>query len=198
MRNFLAATGLLLACNLACAANTEPWRSNAKCAIAKRGSDGLVPDALAELQKLGLVHRITQTLNLSTDTQNYHGTDTVVYGKPVTAAVDISVRCLDETEIKDLLSALSSAGFAAWYRKGGSDSWTGATHVHAVWAREPLKQQLRAQVHSWYEGKTGLVGDRPYEFWRASGAQRDRLLEAFESSRSRPVGGAADKSPTKD
>jgi hypothetical protein len=182
MRMLTASFALLLTCSVASAADAQ-WRPSEQCVIAERSSEGLVPDARTALANLGLVHRITQTLNASRDAANYHGGDTVVDGKPVTAAVDISVRCLDEGSVKELLSALANAGFAAWYRRSGADSWTGATHVHAVWAREPLKRQLRAQVQSWLVGKTGLVGDKPYTFWKASDAQRAALNESYERSR---------------
>jgi hypothetical protein len=146
-------------------AEDEPWLPRADCAITKRSSDGLVPEALAALEDVGVDHRITQTINLSSAPSNYHGTDGVLNGKDFTAAVDLSVRCLNPSAIKKLLSQLAGAGFAAWYRENGKDGWKGPTHIHAVWAAEPLKPQLRRQIKSWLEGRTGLVRDVKYKYW---------------------------------
>jgi hypothetical protein len=178
----LLVLALLLPVSLACAEG-EPWRPRQDCAIAKHSPGGLVPQALAALGTIGADHRITQTINASTIASNYHGRDQTIDGKDVTAAVDISVRCLDEASIKRFLSELALSGFAAWYREDGRDSWKGSAHIHAVWAAEPLKRQLRAQITSWLAGRTGLVGDAKYKYWQPSETERARVREAYEASK---------------
>jgi hypothetical protein len=178
------AFALLLPFSLA-HADGEPWNPRRDCAIAKRSQDGLVPQALQALVTIGVEHRITQTINPSSAAANYHGRDLSVDGKDVTAAVDISVRCLDVDAIRRLLSELAANGFAAWYREDGRDGWRGNAHIHAVWAAEPLKRQLRAQVSSWLAGRTGLVGDARYEFWQPTDQLRATVSAKYEASKNR-------------
>lgn len=166
-------------------AEGEPWRARQGCAIAKRSHDGLVPQALEALRTIGADHRITQTINPGTAPANYHGRDQSIGGNDVTVAVDTSVRCLDAESIRRLLSALALTGFAAWYREDGEDGWKGNAHIHAVWAAEPLKRQLRAQVASWLAGRTGLVGDAKYQFWQPSDGERAKVNESYEASKGR-------------
>ncbi len=173
---------LLLPALQAKAAN-ETWAARTDCVIAKRNYDGLVPDALAALHELGVEHRITQTINPGTAPSNYHGRDLAIEGRDVTAAVDISVRCLDAPNIKRLLSHLALAGFAGWYREEGKDGWKGPTHIHAVWASEPLKRQLQKQIASWLGGRTGLVGDARYMYWQPTDTEKATVAERYEASK---------------
>ncbi|HLH31111.1 MAG TPA: hypothetical protein VKY31_07900 [Terriglobia bacterium] len=129
---------------------------------------GLHLDAYAALRKLELTHRITQGINHSADRGNVHDTDVRIEGKQYTAAVDISVRCLTETQIKTLLADLANAGFGGWYRRDGRDGWTGPPHVHAVWAGSRLKPFLQYQIESWLDGGNGLGSNQPYYFWQPS------------------------------
>ncbi len=181
----------------------DPWRPRATCTMPNRSSsEGLTPRALVALRDLGLDHRITQTLNaaapatttttttttVNTTTVNTgddHRVDTTVDGKEVTAAVDISVRCLDTQDVRALLSRLAIAGFAAWLRDDGQDGWRGQRHIHAVWAEEPLKRPLRNQIKAWIDGRTGLPGDAAYTFWQPTTQERDAVSGRFEASRLR-------------
>jgi hypothetical protein len=108
-----------------------------------------------------------------------HYSDGAVNGKPYTGAVDISVRCLTEPQIRSLLEALANLGFAGSYRKPGHDDWKGPPHIHAVWAGAPLKPILRWQVESWLEGRNGLGPNRPYEFWQASAAAKNTVRQMY-------------------
>jgi hypothetical protein len=156
-------------------AQSFPWKPNASCKLNPAHPLGLYPDAYAALRGLNLEHRITQGINHSADRGNVHDTDVTIDGKPYTAAVDISVRCLTETEIKELLADLAGLGFAGWYRRAGRDGWTGPPHVHAVWAGCRLKPFLQYQIESWLEGDNGLGSNQPYRFWQPSEQMKDRV-----------------------
>ena len=164
-------------------AQTPAWEPRANCTVSARGAGGLVPVAQQALERVHADHRVTQTINASADPANYHGQDQVVGGHAYTAAVDLSVNCLRDDDIKQLLSALADAGFAAWYRSGGRDGWKGKAHVHAVYAVEPLKPQLRGQVKSWLAGRTGLKGDAVYKYWQPAEAQRQAVERSYQASK---------------
>src|SRR5436305_3753057 len=138
-------SAVLIICSFQFGVNTahRPWAPDAQCKLNPAKPAGLHPDALAALRGLSLAHRITQGINNSQEPRNVHGTDEEINGKAYTGAVDISVRCLTEAQIKTLLSDLANLGFAAWYRRDGRDDWTGPPHIHAVWAGSRLKPVLR-------------------------------------------------------
>jgi hypothetical protein len=152
-----------------------PWKPNASCKLNPAHPQGLHPDASAALRSHDISHRITQGINHSPDRGNVHDTDVTVAGIPYTAAVDISVRCLTEAQIKELLSDLAGLGFAGWYRRNGRDGWTGPPHIHAVWAGCRLKDFLQYQVESWLDGGNGLGADQPYRFWQPSPLMKDKV-----------------------
>ena len=143
-----------------------PWRPEVRCSLNPSKPNGLHPDAHAALAGITLVHRITQGINHSSDRGNVHDTDVTIGGKAYTAAVDISVRCLTEAQIKTLLGTLASVGFAGWYRKDSEDDWAGPPHIHAIWSESQLKPVLRRQIEGWLEGRNGLGSNRPYRFWQ--------------------------------
>lgn len=176
------ALGLILSTTGA-AAELEPWAPRANCSVSPRGGGGLVPAAQDALKRIGAEHRITQSFNPIPAASNYHGKDQTIDGRPLTAAVDLSVNCLGENEIKQFLSALAEAGFAAWYRQDGVDGWKGAKHVHAVFAAEPLKPQLKGQVQSWLDGRTGLVGNARYKYWQPSDSQKQAVAKVYRDSK---------------
>ena len=148
-----------------------PWGPERACRLNPSRPGGLHPDALTALRNLALAHRITQGLNNdSTQRGNVHYSDGKINGADFTGAVDISVRCLTEAQIKTLLGRLAEAGFAAWYRKDGEDDWRGPPHIHAVWAGCSLKTFLRWQVESWIRRQNGLREETPYRFWAPSDA----------------------------
>lgn len=156
----------------------HPWSRGSKCNLKKPNARGLYPEALLALTNLSLDHRITQALNKSTAKDNYHNVDGFVNDQEYTAAVDISVRCLNTDKIRSLLSKLAASGFAGWYRMDGTDGWHGPPHVHAVWTGAKLKPILRWQVDSWIEGRNGLGSNRKYKFWQPSDYERLKISEA--------------------
>ena len=160
-------------------ATPYPWRPEVRCNLNPAKPEGVHPEAYSRLQKLALAHRITQGINHSLEKGNVHDTDLTFSGKPYTGAVDISVRCLTQGQIKLLLDDLADLGFAAWYRFPGKDGWSGPPHIHAVWAGCRLKQVLRAQVEDWLEGKNGLSSNEPYQFWQAQPEIKEKVRKLY-------------------
>ena len=103
-------------------------------------------------------------------------------GTAYTAAVDISVRCLNAAQIKNLLGVLATRGFAGWYRRNGLDEWTGPPHVHAIWTGSPLKPYCGSR---WRAGCQEVTGwGRPAlsilaTFGRNEG-ESPKLVQGFE------------------
>jgi hypothetical protein len=163
-------------------AEKYPWGPEVRCQLNPARPAGLHPDAYAALQSIDLAHRITQGINHAQERGNVHDTDVTIQGKPYTAAVDISVRCLSAAQIRSLLATLATHGFAGWYRKAGLDDWTGPPHIHAVWAGSTLKPVLRQQIENWLAGGNGLGTGRPYQFWQASSAMKDKIRSMYRAS----------------
>jgi len=152
----LITTVLLFIVSLVLYPEIYPWAPDAACKLNPAKPRGLHPDAYAALRSLTLAHRITRGINHSAERGNVHDTDGTVNGKAYTGAVDISVRCLTQVQIRTLLARLATAGFAAWYRKDSQDGWTGPPHIHARWAGCRLKPVLRQQVENWLVGGNDL------------------------------------------
>jgi peptidoglycan hydrolase-like protein with peptidoglycan-binding domain len=77
-------------------------------------------------------------------------------------AVDINVNVRCGHSISELVAALRTVGFAAWYR-----NWTGNQHIHAVAISDldmatetvfPGVFDTREQIVDWAQGKDGLSG----------------------------------------
>jgi hypothetical protein len=151
-----------------------------QCKLNPSRSSGLHPDAYSALEAITVIHRITQGLNPANQRGNVHYSDGKINGNDYTGAVDISVRCLTEAQIKSLLGRLAEMGFAGWYRKNGQDGWTGPSHIHAVWAGCFLKPILQRQVESWIEGRTGLPGNQLYRFWQAPPYATEKVRTLYE------------------
>jgi hypothetical protein len=156
-----------------------PWAPEVRCNLNSSQPRGLHPEAYSALRNLSVQHRITQGINHSSSRGNVHDTDVTLSGVPYTGAVDISVRCLSEAQIRSLLEHLANAGFAGWYRKDKQDGWSGPPHIHAVWSGCSLKPILRWQVESWLSGHNGLRTNQPYQFWQSSVNMRDRLRALY-------------------
>lgn len=74
-------------------------------------------------------------------------------------AVDINISSLSQTQVWQLVKALRTVGFAAWYRPT-SASWN--RHVHAIAIGDTdMSLSARNQVADYYVGKDGLAGHRP-------------------------------------
>ena len=159
-----------------------PWAPEVRCQLNPARPAGLHPAAYAALQSKAIGHRITQGINNVSERRNVHYTDGTINGKAYTGAVDISVRCLSEAQIKTLLAELAGLGFAGWYRKDGRDGWTGPPHVHAIWAGCRLKPILQQQVESWLEGRNGLFPNERYQFWQPSMELVETVRKLYRTS----------------
>jgi hypothetical protein len=144
---------------------------------------GLHPRASDALRAAGVsAWRITQTIGNATASAGYHKQDGTVNGQPYTAAVDLSVSGLTSTQIHNLLERLAKVGFAAWYRKSGSDGWVGANHIHAVYANCRMKTQLQSQIRSWLVGRNGLVSNTLYKWHTFSALAKSVVKSKFAQS----------------
>jgi hypothetical protein len=156
-----------------------PWSSDHPCELGNYNIQGVIPAMRDALDALSLTERLTNGLNRSEARSNYHGVDYILNGKDYSAAIDISVRCLSEDQIRSLLDELSIRGFAGWYRAKGKDGWNGDNHIHAIWVASPLKQVLIVQVNKWLSGKNGLTSDKDYQFWTPKPEAIEHIRSAF-------------------
>lgn len=144
---------------------------------------GLHPRASDGLRAAGVSSsRIMQTIGNAAASAGTHARDGYVNGQPYSAATDISVYGLSQTQIANLLEKLGKVGFAAWYRHTGYDGWYGVNHIHAVYANCLMKSSLRSQVRSWLAGRNGLVSNTTYHFHTFSAAARATVKAKFSMS----------------
>lgn len=144
---------------------------------------GLHPRASDALRAAGVSSsRIMQTIGNAAASAGTHARDGYVNGQPYSAATDISVYGLSQTQIRNLLERLGKVGFAAWYRHSGYDGWYGVNHIHAVYANCLMKTSLRSQVRSWLAGRNGLVSNTIYRFHTFSATARATVKAKFSMS----------------
>lgn len=145
---------------------------------------GLHPDASDALRYIGVTAgQITQTIGNAAASAGTHAQDGTAEGKPYSCATDISVSGKNEAQIKTFLGQLGAVGFAAWYRKPGSDGWPAdeAPHIHAIWAGAKMKLSLRDQTRAWLAGRNGLVSNTTYQFYQWPQASKDLVRKRFLS-----------------
>jgi hypothetical protein len=153
---------------------------------------GLHPRASDALRAAGVAGwRITQTIGNAPASAGYHAQDGSVNGAPYCAATDLSVSGLTSTQIHNLLEKLAKVGFAAWYRKDGVDGWSGANHIHVVYANAKMKTQLRAQVRSFLVRRNGLVSNTIYTWHHFSDDAIRAVKAKFAASSSGTSNGGA-------
>jgi hypothetical protein len=155
---------------------------------------GLHPRASDALRAAGVTaDRITQTIGSAAASAGTHAQDGTVDGHAYSAATDISVRGLSDTQIKNLLARLAKVGFAAWFRFPGHDGWPASEvrHIHAVYANAKMKTSLRSQVRSWLVHRNGLVSNTTYTFYTWSAANVTIVRGKFAQSASGTTNGGA-------
>jgi peptidoglycan hydrolase-like protein with peptidoglycan-binding domain len=74
-------------------------------------------------------------------------------------ALDMHTRTLPKKTVDDMVKALRMAGFAAWSRGRGHDSFAPHIHAIAIGDRE-LAPLARSQVQDYFNGRDGLSGHR--------------------------------------
>lgn len=154
----------------------------AACAHASLLTYGLAPDASDHLRCAGLdAGDISQTIGNAAASAGTHAQDGTIDGKAYCAATDLRVASLTDGEVRQLLDALATQGFAAFFRDPGNDGWpsTEARHVHAIYVGVPMKAALRAQVQDWLAGRNGLASHGAYTFYQASPAKKLAIQELF-------------------
>jgi len=155
---------------------------------------GLHPRASDALRAAGVTaDRITQTIGNAAASAGTHAADGSVNGHAYSAATDISVRGLSDTQIKNLLARLAKVGFAAWFRFPGHDGWPASEvrHIHAVYANAKMKSSLRSQVRSWLVHRNGLVSNTTYRFYTWSAANVAIVRHKFAQSASGTTNGGS-------
>lgn len=75
-------------------------------------------------------------------------------------ALDMHTRTHSRQVVDDMVKSLRMAGFAAWSRGRGNDSFDPHIHAIAIGDRE-LSPQAAAQVQEYFNGGDGLVGSAP-------------------------------------
>jgi hypothetical protein len=143
---------------------------------------GLHPDASDALRQIGLdAGDISQTIGSAAASAGTHAQDGTAEGKPYSAATDIRVAGLTQTQIKKRLADLASVGFVAWYRWPGHDGWPAseAPHIHAIWVGAKMKLSLRDQVRDWIAGKNGLASHTTYTFYTWEQCRKDAIWQRY-------------------
>jgi hypothetical protein len=143
---------------------------------------GLHPLASDGLRFVGIgASGISQTIGNAAASAGTHAKDGTFMGLAYSAATDIRLLGRTEAQIAALLDKLASVGFAAWYRKPGSDGWPSydAPHIHAVYVGAPMKLILRNQVRDWLVGKNGLASHTTYKFHTWSKCSKDLVSAEF-------------------
>jgi hypothetical protein len=146
---------------------------------------GLHPRASDALRSIGVsASRIMQTIGNAAASAGTHAQDGTVNGHPYSAATDLSVSGLSDTQIRNLLSRLAKVGFAAWFRQPGHDGWPASEvrHMHIVYANAKMKASLRSQVRSWLAGRNGLVSNTLYNFFHWPAADKAVVRRKFTQS----------------
>lgn len=106
--------------------------------------------------------RVVQAIGDAKASAGFHHQDGILEGQPYTAAVDLSVRDLNNTQIATWLECLCAQGFVAFFR-----NWPGNLHIHGNYCGVPQKRQLDVQNEDFFHGRDGLRGHRRIddEWW---------------------------------
>ena len=108
---------------------------------------------------------ISQGLGNAAASSGFHASEP---GSPYTAAIDLSVNRpakKSRGEIEQMVRALRSQGWVAWYRSCKTRSkWCGNEHIHGAYAGIPSKIQLENQITAFLNDGDGLV-DKPGSNW---------------------------------
>jgi hypothetical protein len=129
---------------------------------------GLHPDASDRLRFAGIAAtQITQTIGNAAASAGTHAADGAAGGKSYSAATDISIKNLNDAQVKVLIDELAKLGFAPYYRKPGADGWPAseARHLHVVYAGCKMKLALRNQMRDFFAGKNALASHTMYTFY---------------------------------
>ncbi len=143
---------------------------------------GLHPIASDRLRCAGISSaRIMQTIGSAAASAGTHAQDGVYDGHAYSAATDISVRGLNESQVRALLARLDKLGFAAFYRNPGSNGWPSSEirHMHVVFAGARMKSILRSQIWDFLGGRNGLASHSAYTFYQPPASVKSYVEKIF-------------------
>ncbi len=143
---------------------------------------GLHPDASDALQHLHVTSgRVMQTIGNASASAGTHGQDGVAGGHAYSAATDLSVSGMSDSQIRVFLQQLTSVGFAAYYRSPGHDGWPSSEvrHIHAIWVGAPMKLSLRNQIRDWHVNRNALASHTTYTFYTWTSCWHSSLWQTY-------------------
>jgi hypothetical protein len=146
---------------------------------------GIHPVASDRLRCAGIsAARIMQTIGSAAASAGTHAQDGVYNGHAYSAATDISVKGLSESQVRSLVARLDSLGFAAFYRNPGSNGWPSSEirHMHVVFAGARMKSSLRAQISDFLAGRNGLASHTAYTFYQPPASVKDYVRKIFNAA----------------
>jgi len=146
---------------------------------------GLHPKASDRLRCVGITAaRITQTIGSAAASAGTHAQDGVYDGYAYSAATDLSVSGLTDSQVKTLIARLDAIGFAAFYRKPCYDGWpcSEARHIHVVFAGAYMKSSLRSQIYDFLAGKNGLASHTTYSFYQPPAEVKAYIKKLFDAA----------------
>lgn len=146
---------------------------------------GLHPVASDRLRCAGITSsRITQTIGSAAASAGTHAQDGTASGQPYSAATDLSVSGLTDSQVKTLIAKLDTLGFAAFFRKPCYDGWpcSEARHVHVVFAGAAMKSSLRSQISDFLAGKNGLASHTTYSFYQPPPDVKAFIKKIFDAA----------------
>lgn len=148
---------------------------------------GLHPDASDALKYLGFTSaRVMQTIGNASASAGTHAQDGTAGGHAYSAATDLSVSGMTDSQVHVLMGQMTKVGFIPFFRRPGHDGWPSseARHLHAIWVGAKMKLSLRNQVRDWHVGKNGLASHTTYSFYTWSQCWRDSIWKAFDVNNS--------------
>jgi hypothetical protein len=146
---------------------------------------GIHPVASDRLRCAGVsAARIMQTIGSAAASAGTHAQDGVYNGHAYSAATDISVKGLSESQVRSLVARLDALGFAAFYRNPGSNGWPSSEirHMHVVFAGARMKSSLRSQISDFLAGRNGLASHTAYTFYQPPASVKDYVRKIFNAA----------------
>ncbi|MGZ3423021.1 MAG: hypothetical protein ACXVEF_29955 [Polyangiales bacterium] len=146
---------------------------------------GIHPTASDRLRCAGVsAARIMQTIGSAAASAGTHAQDGVYNGHAYSAATDISVKGLSESQVRSLVARLDALGFAAFYRNPGYNGWPSyeIRHMHVVFAGARMKSSLRSQIYDFLAGRNGLASHSAYTFYQPPASVKAYVQKIFNAA----------------
>jgi hypothetical protein len=146
---------------------------------------GIHPIASDRLRCAGVSSaRIMQTIGSAAASAGTHAQDGVYDGHAYSAATDISVKGMNDSQVRSLVARLDALGFAAFYRNPGSNGWPSSEirHMHVVFAGAKMKSILRSQIWDFLAGRNGLASHGAYTFYQPPASVKSYVEKIFRAA----------------